>query len=203
MEWWRTGEFRKQQGFELLWGITAEDQSSGAGLRLHPPLGFSRFQLSNASPALTLLGCSCMQGGGLGFEEFFWELQPWQAKGCRTWGVWPFHRQRCCRKAFPELLAPVALLLLGTHQDPGDCTWSEQILRSLQLFTAGAFPASKQVSAWKSSGGEFMCSDNWRGQKRDVSSVGQGFFQMALWKEVLYDGFLWKCCVNSELFPAV
>lgn len=109
-----------------------------------------------ALKCLTSIRFTCMQGEELGFQEFFWELQPWQGL--------PFHRQRCCRKSSPKLLA---LLLLGTR-DPRGLHRSQQILRSLQLCPAGAFPASKQACL------EIHCSDNRHGHKRDLSSVGQG-----------------------------
>lgn len=86
---------------------------------------------------------------------------------------------------------------------PGDCTQSKQILRRLQLFSAGAFPASKQVSAWKSRGEVHVL---WQLTWAEEGSL---FFRAGVFpdglveKKVLYDGFLWKCFVKSEFFPAV
>lgn len=111
----------------------------------------------------------------------FWRLQPCKVrmKACRRWDAWPFsqvevgisksHSPSCSLLWLGCCLAPAGI--------PWDHTQSQQILGSLQLCTAGAFWSWKQESAWKSSSREFICSDNWYGQQRELSAVQKRFFQ--------------------------
>lgn len=156
-------------------------------------------------PSLYLDATACEVGALI--SKFIVELQPWQTKGCRTW---VYVHLSCIGRGVAEKpslscsllwLCGCAAAAAAWHPgSPGTAHGSANPQESPAVH-CWCLP-SIITSVWKSSGTEFMYSDNWHGQERHLSSVGQGFFQMALWEEVLYDGFLWKCFVNSE-FPAV
>jgi len=129
-EWWGNGEFREQEGFELLGGVIA-GMGSAAGLRLHSHLRFYPVLNSlNALLAFALLVCNWVQWG-LGFKELFWGLQPCKlkAKAYKRWG---------CMVIFTRILKRPSLscsLLCfcccsAPARIPRDCSHSKQILRS-------------------------------------------------------------------------
>lgn len=144
--------------------------------------------------------------GGLGFEELFWGLQPCKVKvkACRRWGTWPFSQAGVSYKALSQAAhsrgSPAAQHLQGSPRTVHGASKSSGVSGCALLVPSRH---ENKCLLWNPAAESLCALTTWHGQRRDVSSGWKRFFQIALWKEVPYDGLLWKYFVHSELVSAL